>query len=82
MKEGLLPFGPGAWVFIALYLCSLLLVGWWGYRARREDSMKDFYLAGGGFGFIVLVLTLYASTAATLSSPSPARPTGSATPGR
>ncbi len=61
MKEGLLPFGPGAWVFIALYLCSLLLVGWWGYRARREDSMKDFYLAGGGFGFIVLVLTLYAT---------------------
>ena len=61
MKEGLLPFGPGAWVFITLYLCSLLLVGWWGYRARREDSMKDFYLAGGGFGFIVLLLTLYAT---------------------
>ena len=32
MNEGLLPFGPGAWVFIALYLGSLLLVGWWGYR--------------------------------------------------
>ncbi|MEE3052136.1 MAG: sodium:solute symporter family protein [Planctomycetota bacterium] len=61
MNEGLLPFGPGAWVFIALYLCSLLLVGWMGYRARREDSMKDFYLAGGGFGFLVLVLTLYAT---------------------
>ncbi|MDE0740818.1 MAG: hypothetical protein OSB83_16610, partial [Planctomycetota bacterium] len=61
MNEGLLPFGPGAWAFIALYLCSLLLVGWWGYRARREDSMKDFYLAGGGFGFIVLLLTLYAT---------------------
>ena len=61
MNEGLLPFGPGAWVFITLYLCSLLLVGWLGYRARREDSMKDFYLAGGGFGFIVLVLTLSAT---------------------
>ena len=61
MKEGLLPFGPGAWVFIALYLGSLLLVGWWGYRARREDSLKDFYLAGSGFGFTVLVLTLYAT---------------------
>ena len=61
MNEGLLPFGTGAWAFIALYLCSLLLVGWWGYRARREDSMKDFYLAGSGFGFIVLVLTLYAT---------------------
>jgi len=61
MNEGLLPFGPGAWMFIALYLGSLLLVGWMGYRARREDSMKDFYLAGGGFGFLVLVLTLYAT---------------------
>ena len=61
MNEGLLPFGTGAWTFITLYLCSLLLVGWWGYRARREDSMKDFYLAGSGFGFIVLVLTLYAT---------------------
>ena len=61
MNEGLLPFGAGACAFITLYLCSLLLVGWWGYRARREDSMKDFYLAGRGFGFIVLVLTLYAT---------------------
>ena len=61
MTGGLLPFGPGAWAFIALYLGSLLLVGWWGYRARREDSLKDFYLAGSGFGFFVLVLTLYAT---------------------
>ena len=56
-----LPFVPGAWLFISAYLLSLIFVGWWGYRARRENTMHDFYLAGGSFGFIVLVLTLYAT---------------------
>ena len=57
----LLPFGPGAWVFIALYVASLLLLGWAGRAARKEDTLQDFYLAGRGFGFIVLLLTLYAT---------------------
>jgi SSS family solute:Na+ symporter/sodium/pantothenate symporter len=57
----LLPFGTGAWLFIAAYLCSLLIIGWIGFNARREDTLKDFYLGGSGFGFIVLVLTLYAT---------------------
>ncbi len=61
MNEGLLPFGPGAWVVIGLYVASLLVLGWIGYRARAEDSLRDFYLAGRGFGFLVLVLTLYAT---------------------
>lgn len=56
-----LPFGVGAWVFVGLYLCSLLLIGWIGYNARREDTLRDFYLAGRGFGFVVLFLTLYAT---------------------
>lgn len=56
-----LPFGPGAWAFVSCYLCSLLLIGWIGYNARREDTLEDFYLAGRGFGFVVLVLTLYAT---------------------
>ncbi|MBL59175.1 MAG: hypothetical protein CMO75_05840 [Verrucomicrobiales bacterium] len=30
-------------------------------RARTENSLKDFYLAGSGVGFMVLVLTLYAT---------------------
>ena len=30
-------------------------------RARTENSLKDFYLAGSGVGFLVLVLTLYAT---------------------
>jgi len=57
----LLPFGPGAWIFISVYLCSLLLLGWLGFNARREDTLQDFYLAGRGFGFGILFLTLYAT---------------------
>ena len=57
----LLPFGPGAWVFISGYLCSLLLLGWLGFKAREEDTLQDFYLAGRGFGFTILFLTLYAT---------------------
>ena len=56
-----LPFGVGAWFFVAVYLCSLLLIGWVGYNARRKDTLQDFYLAGRGFGFLVLFLTLYAT---------------------
>ena len=57
----LLPFGTGAWLFISLYICSLLVFGWLGYRARVENTLKDFYLAGSGFGFITLLLTLFAT---------------------
>lgn len=57
----LLPFGPGAWLFIGLYVFSLLFFGWFGYRARGENTLRDFYIAGSGFGFLVLILTLYAT---------------------
>jgi SSS family solute:Na+ symporter len=57
----LLPFGPGAWLFIGLYVSSLLFFGWFGYRARGENTLRDFYIAGSGFGFLVLILTLYAT---------------------
>ncbi|MBH97781.1 MAG: hypothetical protein CMM56_04935 [Rhodospirillaceae bacterium] len=57
----ILPFGPGAWAFITLYIASLLLLGFAGRAARKENTLQDFYLAGRGFGFIVLLLTLYAT---------------------
>ncbi|MEQ8497637.1 MAG: hypothetical protein RLW42_25745, partial [Gammaproteobacteria bacterium] len=57
----LLPLGAGAWVFIALYLLSLLVIGWVARRAREADTLQDFYLAGNGFGFLVLFLTLFAT---------------------
>ena len=59
--NNILPFGPGAWIFFSLYLSTLLLLGWIGRKARKEDSLQDFYLAGRGFGFFVLFLTLYAT---------------------
>ena len=54
-------FDQRAWLFISVYLGSLILVGFLGYRARQENTLKDFYLAGNGFGLIVIFLTLYAT---------------------
>ena len=56
-----IPLGPAERGFIAVYLFSLIGIGYWGMRARKENSLKDFYLAGSGVGFMVLVLTLYAT---------------------
>lgn len=50
-----------AWIFISIYLSSLIFIGFFAYRARKEDTLKDFYLAGNGFGLIVIFLTLYAT---------------------
>jgi SSS family solute:Na+ symporter/sodium/pantothenate symporter len=57
----LLPFGPWAWLFIILYLSSLIGVGWIAFRARRAQTLQDFYLAGRGFGLFILVMTLFAT---------------------
>ncbi len=56
-----LGFGPGALAVIALYLVSMIGVGWLGRMRRQSDSMVDFYLAGRSMGFAVLLLTLYAT---------------------
>ena len=61
MNESILPFGPGALLVIGLYLAGLLFIGWFGHRARKEDTLKDFYLGGPGIGFLALLLTLYAT---------------------
>lgn len=53
--------GPAAYVFVGGYLCLLVLLGWLGHRAKREDSLTDFYLGGRGLGLMVLLLTLYAT---------------------
>ncbi len=56
-----IPFGPGALTLIGLYLLSLLGIGWLGRRARKENTLRDYFLAGPGIGFFVLLLTLYAT---------------------
>ncbi len=60
-EPAVLPFGPGALTFIGFYLAALLVLGWLGGRARREDTLRDFYLGGGSTGLLVLFLTLYAT---------------------
>lgn len=50
----------GTW-FLVAYLASLILIGFAGKFASKEESMKDFYLGGQGFGVGVLFLTMYAT---------------------
>lgn len=57
----LVPLGPGGWTFIGGYLLSLIGIGLLAKRKRRADTLKDFYLAGRGFGFTILFLTLFAT---------------------
>ena len=59
--DSIVPFGPGGLTFIVIYLLSLIGIGYYGHRVRRENTLKDFYLAGSGVGFMVLLLTLYAT---------------------
>ncbi|MBL1143197.1 MAG: sodium:solute symporter family protein [Proteobacteria bacterium] len=54
-------FDLKAWLFISIYLGSLIIVGFVGFKARKENTLKDFYLAGNGFGLVVIFLTLYAT---------------------
>lgn len=61
METSLLPFGPGALVVVGIYLVSLLAIGYFGYRSRRENTLQDFYLGGRSIRLGVLVLTLYAT---------------------
>jgi len=51
----------GGLVFMALYLGSLIVIGFWGRLKKKEDSLSDFYLAGRNMGLFVLFLTLYAT---------------------
>ena len=44
-----------------VYVLLLLVMGWLGRRAKREDSLSDHYLAGRNLGFLVLLLTLFAT---------------------
>lgn len=52
--------GPG-FVLIGVYLAALLAIGVAGRLARRENTLRDFYLGGGRLGLLVLFFTLYAT---------------------
>ena len=53
--------GTGGLIFMGLYLLSLIIIGWLGRKAQKENTLADFYLAGRGLGVFVLFLTLYAT---------------------
>lgn len=59
MNEGL--FGGGGLIFLSVYLLALIAVGIAGRKARKENSLSDFYLGGRSMGLFVLFLTLYAT---------------------
>ena len=61
MNTNLIPFGAAELAVIGGYIALLLVLGWYGKKARRENTLRDFYLAGGSMGFVVLLLTLYAT---------------------
>ena len=42
-------FDQTAFIFISIYLSALIIIGFYGYHARQENTLKDFYLAGNGF---------------------------------
>ena len=46
-----LVLGGPALAVLGLYLVGMLGLGVLGRAKRREESMRDFYLAGSGFGF-------------------------------
>ena len=56
-----LPLQTGSFIFIAGYLGSLLIIGWFASRQRRGRSLGDYYLGGRGMGLWVLMLTLFAT---------------------
>ena len=61
MKVDSALLGPGGIAFLCFYILTLILIGWLGKKARKENSLTDFYLAGRGMGVLVLFLTLYAT---------------------
>lgn len=60
MSENTLLSQEAIW-FLLVYLSSLILIGFAGKFATKEDSLKEFYLGGQGFGVTVLFLTMYAT---------------------
>lgn len=56
-----LPLETGSLIFVAGYLLSLLVIGWFASRQRQDKSLGDYYLGGRGMGLWVLMLTLFAT---------------------
>ena len=45
-----LPLASWSLGFVAVYLISVLAVGWFARSRRRDDSLSDYYLGGRSMG--------------------------------
>lgn len=52
-----------SWVIVAcgVYVVLLIVLGLKGRRSMRQTTLSEFYLAGRSIGFLVLLLTLFAT---------------------
>jgi SSS family solute:Na+ symporter len=55
------PFGLTGLAAFAAFLTALVAIGYRARRARQDQSLGDFYLAGRALGPVVLLATLYAT---------------------
>lgn len=46
---------------ILIYLLILPIIGFWGQKKSQENSLNDYFLAGGTVGSLSLLFTLYAT---------------------
>lgn len=53
--------GLNALYVLGVYMVVMIALGFLGRAKRKEQSLRDFYLGGSSFGFIVLFLTLFAT---------------------
>lgn len=58
---GRMELGAEALAFVGAYLAVMLGLGVLGRARSRERSLRDFYLGGSSFGFVVLFLTFFAT---------------------
>jgi len=61
MEKGIFILDSTGITVVIVYFILLIILGLAGRFARKENSLDDFYLGGRGLGFIVLLLTLYAT---------------------
>lgn len=61
MEEASLILDTTGITVVTVYLVILIIIGFAGRIARKENSLDDFYLGGRNLGILVLLLTLYAT---------------------
>lgn len=59
--NGLTFAGTGGVIVLIAYAVVMLAVGYFAGRGREAKTNQNYYLAGGGLGFVALLFTLYAT---------------------